>query len=102
MKLIISALVFFAASISIAAPAKAPKTESEKICETLQDKLDLDCSHIVCDSEIKGGYFKDLSDCTSAESYGEIAQVSCDGEPTIEDSAKQYNQLHPSAHLECE
>ena len=101
MKLVISALVFLAASIAIAAPAKVPKTESQKICDTLQDKIDIDCGHIMCDSGIRDGNFKDLNDCMTASDYGEAAQAACDGEPTIEDAVKDYNQAHVSARLEC-
>ena len=102
MKLILSALVFLAASIAIAAPVKAPKTQSEKICDALQDKMDEACAHVVCDSGIRNGDFKDMNDCTSGSDYAEAAQGICDAEPSLEDVVKKYNQEHVSAHLECE
>jgi len=83
-----------------AAPKK--RTSSQRLCDWFQSKVDLECSHIMCDDDIANGTNKDLDDCTSADDYVEAAQGGCDGQPTtVEDLEKAYNKKHHT-HIKCD
>lgn len=84
------------------AEAAQSKKLSQKICESLQTKIDDDCAHIMCDEMIADGSVKDMDECTSGSDYAEAAQGACDGQPTLEDLVSQYNKKHPKSHLKCE
>jgi hypothetical protein len=104
MKMLTMIVLMLSATSVMAAPAKRQpvKTPAEKICDSLQQGLDDDCAHILCDEFIADGTYKDLNDCTSASDYAEAAQGACDGEPSLEDAVQKYNLDHPKAHLTCE
>ncbi len=97
------------ASLNVHA-AKAPKSivkipiksSSQKVCDALQEKLDEDCAHLMCDDGIANGTYANIDECTGDEDYAEAAQGGCDGQPGIEDAAREYNKSHPGAKLVCE
>jgi hypothetical protein len=98
--------LFFVPTLAVSAHADASgskRTKEQRICDSFQAKVDLECSHIMCDDDIKAGNFKDLDDCTSAEDYAEAAQGGCDDQPTtVESLVKKYNSQHPDAKVKCE
>lgn len=105
MKSILIGLFLTQVVVSTAHAAESGKhrTKTQKICDSFQDVQDLECSHIMCDSDIANGTFKDLDDCTSATDYGEAAQGGCDGQSTtVESQVEDYNRLHPGAKINCD
>lgn len=82
--------------------AAVVKTPAQQMCDLLQEKVDDNCAHIVCDDLIADGTFENLRSCVGAADYAESAQGACDGEATLEDLVADYNQANPSIKLKCE
>lgn len=85
-----------------ALPTKTSKPLNQKICDSLQTKIEDDCAHLVCDEGIENGDFKNLSECTNSSDYAEYAQGACDEQPTLEDLVSQYNKKHPTTKIKCD
>jgi hypothetical protein len=100
--------VFFALvlAVSVSAHAKAKKTKrstEQRICDSFQAKVDLECAHIMCDAYIEEGSFKDLDECQGASDYAEAAQAACeDQDTTVENLVAEYNKNHPGQQVKCD
>ena len=102
MKALMILTLMIAASSSFAAPAASQKKENQKVCDWAEAKADLECSHYMCDDDIKNGTYKNLNECTTAADYGEAAQEGCYGQTSsVEDIMKNYNKKH-GTNIQCD
>jgi len=89
--------------LGLVAQAQAKQSSAtEKVCQQLQEKMDDDCAHYICDEQIANGTFADINECTGASDYAEYAQGACDSMPTLEDLVAEYNKKNPRAKVSCE
>lgn len=88
-------------SAALAAKSKTSGKTQQQICDSLQEQIDDECAHIMCDDLISDGTFADLNECVGGSDYAEAAQGACEDVPTLEDLVKQYNKKH-GVSLRCE